>query len=242
MNPNTLPATGAEPEAREKAAFVQGLFNRLSPSYDTLNQWISMGQHWGWKKEACKQLSVEAGNTVLDVCTGTGDLASILSGLVGTNGQVVGLDFSEGMLTTARQRFTNRSNCQWVQGDAMALPFEANTFNGAVIAFGLRNVVDRAKTLAEMQRVVKPGARVVCLETNPKPKLPGFWLYFKYIMPRLGQWLANDLDAYQYLQASTESFLTPQQVVELFKACGLSQVHSKPLSLGACSLTIGSKP
>jgi demethylmenaquinone methyltransferase / 2-methoxy-6-polyprenyl-1,4-benzoquinol methylase len=241
MPKNAVHQETPDAETAEKAAFVQGLFNRLSPSYDRLNQWISMGQHWGWKKEACQQLALQPGGTVLDVCTGTGDLASLLAGMVGANGQVVGLDFSEGMLATARKRFATTSNCQWVQGDALALPFEANTFNGAVIAFGLRNVVNREKAIAEMQRVVKPGARVVCLETNPKPKLPGFWLYFKYVMPRLGQWLANDLDAYQYLQASTENFLTPHQVVELFKACGLSQVHSKPLSLGACSLTIGVK-
>lgn len=225
----------------EKAQFVRTLFNRIAPTYDKLNDWISLGQHRYWKQATCKALNLQPGDTALDVCTGTGDLVKYLQRRVGPEGKVVGLDFSREMLGIARQRYAKEANCEWLQGDALRLPFEDNTFDGATIAFGLRNVVDKTLAVAEMRRVIKPGTRVVCLETNPKPNLPGFWLYFKYVMPLLGQWLANDRQAYEYLQQSTENFLTPEALLEVFKQSGLTQVESRPLSLGACTLTIGQK-
>jgi demethylmenaquinone methyltransferase / 2-methoxy-6-polyprenyl-1,4-benzoquinol methylase len=236
LAPNDNPNVPEAPE--EKHRFVQQLFNRIAPTYDALNDVISFGLHRRWKRKACAALALSQGQTVLDVCTGTGHLADYLLPLVGENGQFVGLDFSEGMLAVARKRFV-QPNAKWVQGDAMALPFENDSFDGAIIAFGLRNVTDRLKTLQEMTRVVKAGGKVVCLDTNPKPKLPGFWLYFKLVMPWLGQSLAKDKAAYDYLQSSTKNFVDAKQLHTLFEEAGLVAVESHPLQWGACMLTVG---
>jgi demethylmenaquinone methyltransferase/2-methoxy-6-polyprenyl-1,4-benzoquinol methylase len=230
------------PTGSAKAAFVQQLFNRIAPRYDRLNDCISLGLHRRWKARACQLLELSAGSKVLDVCTGTGDLARRLAACVGPTGHVIGLDFSEAMLDVARQRFPQApARMEWVQGDAMALPYEANHFDGAIVAFGLRNVSDVAQAISEMVRVVKPGAWVVTLDTNPVPRLPGFWWYFEWVMPAMGRWLAGDPAAYGYLRDSTKTFLSPEAMAEAFRSAGLVDVETVLQAFGAAAIVRGCK-
>jgi demethylmenaquinone methyltransferase/2-methoxy-6-polyprenyl-1,4-benzoquinol methylase len=223
-----------------KADFVQQMFDRIAPSYDGLNDCISLGMHRGWKRRACAALKLPRGGQVLDVCTGTGDLTPVLRKHVGPDGKVVGLDFSANMLSKAKDRFPWVA--EFLQGDALALPFEANRFDGAIVSFGLRNVTDVPQALAEMARVVKPGGWVVNLDTSPTPKLPGYWFYFSKVVPFLGGLLALDKEAYAYLAESTRRFYTPEQLAGFFQQAGLSAVTVEHFGFGAVSLQAGQKP
>ena len=240
-HPNALSAVLPEPgQAPEnKSGQVQAMFDRIAATYDLLNDCISFGAHRHWKQVACDRLQLKPGDRVLDVCTGTGDLVGALLPRVEDAGSVVGLDFSAQMLAVAQKRFTDRPNVSFVQGDALALPFEDASFDGAIISFGLRNVVDIPAALAEMRRVLKPGARMVNLDTAPAPKLPGMQFYFSTVMPRIGQLLSKDEQAYTYLNASTRNFLSPDQLKAAFEAAGCELVTSETLMLGSVSLQTG---
>lgn len=239
------PLAGVVPDpaqAEPKAAQVRQMFDRIAGTYDLLNDCISMGFHRRWKRLACRRLNLRPGDRVLDVCSGTGDLIGYLLPLVGETGHVTGLDFSENMLAIARERYRQTPNVSFIQGDAMALPFEDNHFDGAIISFGLRNVVDIPLALAEMQRVIKPGGWMVNLDTCPVPKIPGVHFYFSKIMPLIGRLLSRDAQAYRYLSASTQNFLTPQALAGHFAAAGCQAVTSETLMLGSVSLQCGQKP
>ncbi len=224
-----------------KSIQVQRMFDRLAPRYDLLNDWISMGMHRIWKRLACQKLQLQPGDRVLDVCTGTGDLTGLLQKLVGETGFVEGLDFSEDMLIQARQRFQGFSNIHFTQGDALSLPYPDHAFDGAIISFGLRNVTDIPRALAEMHRVLKPGSRMVNLDTCPTPEWPILNLYISQIIPRLGRLLAGDEAAYRYLSESTRHFLTPAELKIAFETAGCTEVESQMLILGLASLQVGRK-
>lgn len=244
MSKTSLSSVLPDPEQAEtsKAQQVEQMFDRIAISYDRLNDWISMGFHKQWKRKACQKLQLRPGHQALDVCTGTGDLIAYLLPLVGQQGQVCGLDFSAQMLSFAQQRYQAQSQVSLTQGDALALPYEDHRFDGAIISFGLRNVTDIPKALAEMYRVIKPGGWMVNLDTAPKPLLPGMQFYFSKIVPLLGGLLAQDAQAYQYLSTSTRHFLTPQQLKLLFEQVGCVNVESQTLMLGSVSLQAGQKP
>lgn len=247
MSDRSLSSVLPNPQLAEtgKSAQVQDMFNRIAGTYDSLNACISMGFHKSWKKQACRQLQLPSGGRALDVCTGTGDLIDYLLPLVGPQGQVEGLDFSEKMLDVARERFARQANVNTninlVQGDALALPYPDHTFDGAIISFGLRNVTNIPQALAEMHRVIKPGGWMVNLDTCPTPKLPGMNFYFSKIMPIIGGLLAKDQQAYQYLSESTRHFLTPAQLKSAFEQAGCVNVISQTLMLGSVSLQAGQK-
>lgn len=224
-----------------RSQYVQEMFNRIAPTYDFLNDCISMGMHRMWKNRACDALRLKPGDRVLDICTGTGDLANLLLKYVGPSGQVTGLDFSEEMLAVARQRFSKPANLDFVQGDALNLPFEDNRFDGAIVSFGLRNVADIGLAIEEMARVVKPGGWVVNLDTAPNPSLPGYWFYFSTVMPIIGRLFSMDAKAYKYLSESTRNFLTPDQLKALFAEKGLQPVLMTPLAFGSVSIQAGQK-
>lgn len=236
---NVLP----DPQQAEtaKALQVQQMFDRIAGSYDLLNDWISMGFHKQWKRLACQKLRLPQGGKALDVCTGTGDLISYLLPLVGAQGEVCGLDFSENMLSFARQRYPNTANVSLTQGDALALPYPDDSFDAAIISFGLRNVTDIPLALREMHRILKPGGWMVNLDTAPNPLLPGMRFYFSKIMPLIGGALARDSQAYQYLSNSTRHFLTPAELKIAFEQAGCVQVSSETLMLGSVSLQAGQK-
>ena len=237
--PNS-PSHPALHEGGDKPALVQSLFNQLAPHYDKLNDVISLGLHRHWKRQACQSLQLVAGHTALDVCTGTGDLAAILAKLVGERGQVLALDFSPAMLAVARQRWASAyPQVVFTQGDALALPYADNLANGAVMSFGLRNVADTQTALNELCRVVRRGGRVAILDTCPTPNLPGFKWYFKHLMPKLGQALSGQGDAYHYLNQSTEAFIPPQQLAQQLELAGATKVEVRTLAMGAAMLVVG---
>lgn len=226
-----------------KAQQVQAMFDRIARTYDLLNDCISFGMHRQWKRQAIQQLHLPKGGQVLDVCTGTGDLVGYLSDVVGTDGTITGLDFSAEMLVHAKKRFPQTSfpNVRFEQGDAMTLPYADNAFDGAIVSFGLRNIVDIPKAISEMARVVKPGGWVVNIDTCPNPTLPGYWLYFKTVMPIIGKLFSMDPTAYKYLSESTEKFLSPEQLAEVFKNAGLAQVNYQNLMFSSVSTQWGQK-
>lgn len=239
------PQQSAEPLTPEiKAQQVQAMFDRIARTYDLLNDCISFGMHRQWKRQAVQQLHLPQNGQVLDVCTGTGDLVGYLHETLGPEGQVTGLDFSAEMLSLARKRFPESAygNITFQQGDAMSLPYADNSFDGAIVSFGLRNIVDIPKAIAEMTRVVKPGGWVVNIDTCPKPTLPGYWLYFKTVMPIVGKLFSMDPTAYQYLCESTEKFLTPEQLTNVFQEAGLNRAGHKNLMFASVSMQFGQKP
>lgn len=243
MTQQTLAQVVPDPQQKDlhKDVQVQQMFDRIAGTYDQLNNWISLGFHKRWKRLACQKLQLKPDAHVLDVCTGTGDLIAHLLPLVGPNGQVDGLDFSENMLEVAHERFASQFQVRLTQGDALALPYPDDYFDGAIISFGLRNVVDIPKALSEMYRVIKPGGWMVNLDTSPTPQLPGMKFYFSQIMPKLGALLSQDQQAYRYLSASTNNFLTPTELKTLFESIGCHHVISETLMLGSVSFQAGQK-
>ncbi len=241
MTTVTHPIEKPAVKGSHRGSAVQSMFDRIAGTYDILNDCISFGMHRGWKKKAVKALQLQRGQHVLDVCTGTGDLVSHLKQAVGESGQVTGLDFSGEMLDVAKERFGSENNIHFKQGDALKLPYADNTFDGAIVAFGLRNVENISQAVSEMHRVVKPGGRVVNLDTCPEPKLPGFWLYFSIVMPIVGKLLSTDPVAYKYLFESTKAFVSPEEMADIFKSSGLKNVTNNTLAVGSVMLQSGQK-
>jgi len=230
------------PSIHDKPVYVQGMFNRIAGRYDLMNNVISMGMHWGWKRQAVEAMNLYKGDHALDVCSGTGDLLSLIQNHTTQNGQVTALDFSEEMLGVAQDRYADATDINFIQGDAMALPFEANQFHASVVAFGLRNVANIDTAVGEMVRVTRPRGRVVNLDTAPIAQLPGFKAYFKYVMPRIGQVLAGDEEAYKYLQASTENFVSPEEMKGIFEGQGLINVTIQRVGFGSAAIVFGTVP
>lgn len=173
---------------QSKEERVHRVFEKISDHYDRMNSVISFKRHVAWRKDTMKRMNVQKGTKALDVCCGTADWTIALAEAVGPNGEVYGLDFSRNMLKVGEEKVKERGfqHVTLVHGNAMSLPFPDNTFDYVTIGFGLRNVPDYMTVLKEMYRVVKPGGKVVCLETS-QPTLIGFrqlyYAYFRYIMP-----------------------------------------------------------
>lgn len=228
----------------DKEEKVQGVFQHISSNYDMMNDIISIGLHRGWKDSLAEEIS-QKGKSILDVCCGTGDLTVMLSKKDVLN-EITGLDFSQNMLSVAKNRVEKNDvkNVKLVQGNAMELPFEDNCFDCAVISFGLRNVADYSKVISEMTRVIKKGGWIYCLEASyPDSKYikPFFRLYFRHIMPRLAGLITGKQKEYEWLNESTELFLKKNELAELFKKCGLSDVTYKTYLMGSAALHKGQK-
>ena len=216
--PGTLP----EPQVRD-------MFDRIAGVYDLLNQVMTAGLHHRWRTRAVELASVGPGARVLDVATGTGDLAFALAGAVGPSGEVLATDFSEKMLAIARQKAAGRAaaNVSFSTANALALPFDDAAFDAATVGFGVRNFSDLQQGLNELARVVKPGGRVVILEmTTPvRPPLSTFFsLWFDRIVPVLGRF-AGDPDAYTYLPNSVKRFPGPDKLAGMLWQAGLQDIR-----------------
>jgi demethylmenaquinone methyltransferase/2-methoxy-6-polyprenyl-1,4-benzoquinol methylase len=230
------------PTTDQKRDYVLRQFDRIAFRYDLSNDLISFGMHRLWKERAIEALQVKAGGTYLDVCCGTGDLAYRLASKVGPTGKIVGLDFSPKMLETARMRQPGTTTIKWLEGDAQNLPFDDGTFDGAIISFGLRNLTDLQKGLAEMARVVKPGGRVVNLDLgHPTAPIftPLYFMFFQHVVPLIGQVIQNDRAAYTYLPASLQTYPKPDGITTLFKGVKLKDVVHEPLAFGSVALHKG---
>lgn len=229
---------------KSKEQRVHEVFEKISSNYDSMNSVISFQQHVKWRDDTMKAMAVKTGSHALDVCCGTADWTIALGDATGKQGRVVGLDFSENMLSVGKQKTAAYPQIELIHGNAMALPFEDNSFDYVTIGFGLRNVPDYKQVLSEMYRVVKPGGMVVCLETSqPDSKLFNglFRVYFRFVMPIFGKLFAKSYDEYSWLQESQKDFPNRQQLTVLFQQVGLKNVTSKPYSGGAAARHIGYK-
>ena len=216
------------------------MFDAIAPRYDVLNRVLSARVDVAWRKQAVRALDVRPGDRVLDLATGTGDL--LLEELSAGASKSVGADLSFGMLRLVRPKFEigGHKDARVCQGDAERLPFADACFDGASIAFGIRNVLDRAQGVREMRRVVKPGRRVVVLEFHETKGLVGtiFRLYFNHVLPQIGA-LVSSREAYSYLPKSVANFETPEGFTDLMRAAGLKNVTSRPLTFGIAWLHVG---
>jgi demethylmenaquinone methyltransferase/2-methoxy-6-polyprenyl-1,4-benzoquinol methylase len=226
------PSTGTLEEGQ-----VRAMFDRISGPYDAINSVMTAGLHHRWRRRAADLARVGPGSRVLDVATGTGDLAVALKRRVGDSGEVVGSDFSERMLELARPK---SSEVRWVCGDAMALPFEDASFDVATVGFGIRNVSDLEAGLAELARVLSPGGRLGCLEiTQPRGLLrPFFRLWFDGLIPLVGKLLPGGA-AYTYLPASVRRFPGPEELAAAMERSGFSDVTFRLLAGGIVTLHTG---
>jgi demethylmenaquinone methyltransferase/2-methoxy-6-polyprenyl-1,4-benzoquinol methylase len=197
------------------------MFDRIAGVYDAMNSVMTAGLHHRWRERAADLARVGSGTRALDVATGTGDLAIALAR---RGGDVVGSDFSEGMLERARAK---SDAVRWEQANALALPYPDDSFDAATVGFGARNFSDLERGIAEMARVVRPGGRVVILEitTPTKPPLSTFFsLWFDRIVPLLGRFTGED-QAYSYLPSSVKRFPAPRELGAIMVGAGVSDVR-----------------
>ena len=212
---------------------VRSMFDRISPVYDAMNRTMTMGLDQRWRRAAVAAV-VQPGDRVLDACCGTGDLAVAA---LQAGATVTGLDFSERMLERARRK---SDEIDWVQGDAEKLPFEDASFDAATVGFGVRNLADLERGLAELRRVMRPGGRVAILEiTKPSGLLAPFYrLWFDGFVPLLGKVLPGG-SAYTYLPASVRRFPGPDQLAGLLRGAGFEDVRWRTFAGGIVALHIG---
>jgi demethylmenaquinone methyltransferase/2-methoxy-6-polyprenyl-1,4-benzoquinol methylase len=228
-----MPAPGTLPEPQ-----VQAMFDRIAGVYDLMNSLMTAGLHHRWRQRAADMAALSPGDRALDVATGTGDLAIELSRRVGAEGEVVGSDFSEGMLELARRK---APELRFEHGNALDLPYDDDSFDAATVGFGARNFSDLPQGLREMARVVRPGGRVVILEitTPERPPLSLFFrLWFDRLVPLLGRF-AGDSDAYSYLPSSVRRFPNARGLAAAMAAVGMVDVRWLVTAGGIIAIHVG---
>jgi demethylmenaquinone methyltransferase / 2-methoxy-6-polyprenyl-1,4-benzoquinol methylase len=238
-----MPTPGRLPDQQ-----VEAMFDRIAGFYDRMNSVMTAGMHHKWRERAADLADVRPGDRVLDVATGTGDLAIELAKRVMPGGEVVGSDFSEGMLVKAREKaaagVVGGDRILWERGDAMALPYGDDEFQAATVGFGARNFGDLQQGISEMARVVRPGGKVVVLEitTPTKPPLSTFFgLWFDRVIPLVGK-VAADSQAYSYLPSSVKRFPGPEGLAEVLANTGLQSVRWIITAGGIIALHVGTVP
>lgn len=225
---------------------VNSLFDRVAPEYDSMNNWISMGSQKKWRKKTMNKLFFKDNAQLLDVCCGTGVWTFDLENELGDKGHVTGIDFSKEMLRRAekkKKQLKINEKIDFVQGNAMSLPFEDDSFDGATIGFGLRNVPDANQVLCEMLRVVKSGGFIACLETSQPQNaiIRCVWnIFFKFV-PLIAKFRGNSYADYDYLQRTTKEFVSAKKLKEMFEHVGIRNVTYIQFSFGAVVLHVGYK-
>jgi demethylmenaquinone methyltransferase/2-methoxy-6-polyprenyl-1,4-benzoquinol methylase len=224
---------------------VRAMFDRIASFYDVMNSVMTAGLHHRWRARAADLARVGPGGRVLDVATGTGDLAVELVRRVGPGGEVVGTDFSEEMLARARQKAAAGGlDIAFEWGNALELPYASDRFDAATVGFGARNFADLDRGLAEMTRVVRPGGRVVVLEitTPTRPPLSTFYrLWFDTVVPVIGR-LTGEEEAYTYLPSSVKRFPGPHELAAAMDRAGLEDISYVLTAGGIIAIHAGTKP
>lgn len=224
---------------------VEQMFDNISGNYDDLNRVISFGTDVKWRKKVIALVAAQNPKSILDIATGTGDLAIQMAPIKAE--RIVGLDLSEGMLKVGRKKITDKNlddRIEMIQGDSEALPFDDNTFDAITVAFGVRNFETLEKGLSEIYRVLKPGGIFVVLETSVPTKFPfkqGYKFYSGYVLPLIGKAFSKDKDAYSYLSESAASFPYGENFNNILKKIGFTNVEHQPQTFGVATIYKGSK-
>lgn len=232
-------------KSKGKGEQVEEMFDNIAPTYDFLNRLFSLGIDRGWRKKAIKTLRTLKPKSILDVATGTGDLAIAASKLHPQ--QVIGIDLSDQMLAIGIKKVLQKGLNEVIElrkGDSEKLDFVDNTFDAVTVAFGVRNFESPIKGLKEMHRVLKNGGQLVILEfSNPKRSFfkPFFMLYFKHILPAFGRIISKDKKAYSYLSESVGEFPERDEFCSLLNQAGFNDYQWKDLTLGVCCLYTAKK-
>lgn len=230
----------------DKAGKVADVFHSVASRYDIMNDVMSLGSHRLMKRMAIEMTAIRAGDTVMDLAGGTGDLTRQLSTLVGPDGRVVLCDINYSMLNEGRSRLLDQGytgNIDYLQADAEQLPFADQGFNAVTMAFGLRNVTRKERALADIHRLLKPGGRLVVLEFS-HPTHPGIqtaYKAFSRLWPNLGKAITGDADSYQYLVESIEMHPPQQALQAMFEDAGFSECRYHNLLNGVAAIHIGHK-
>ena len=225
-------------DEKKKAAAVKVHFDRVAPRYDFMNSLLSFGIQHAWKRSAVRMLGVKKGDKVLDVCGGTGDLAMLAARRTGSAGQVTIYDINYAMMVAGRHKIDPRPTYRhigYVQGDAERIAFPDNSFDCAMVGFGIRNLTHLRQGFSEMVRVLKPGGRFLCLEFSrpTNPLFRGLYDFYSFnIMPALGQLLVGSAESYACLPETIRMFPLPDELADMLTGLGLRDVHWKSMTNG----------
>jgi demethylmenaquinone methyltransferase/2-methoxy-6-polyprenyl-1,4-benzoquinol methylase len=230
-------------QGKARADYVQNMFDRIASRYNLMNRVMTFGQDLRWRRFVVQQARLPADGRLLDLATGTGDIAfEALRAAPGA--QVVGGDFSLGMMQVG-QREPLGGRVQWSGADALHLPFPTDTFDAVTAGYLMRNVIDIPRAFAEQRRVLKPGGRLVILDTTPpqpgNPLRPFILIHLKYIIPVLGRLISGNADAYEYLPESTQAFKTAEELALLMREAGFRNVHFRRFMFGTMAVHWGEK-
>jgi demethylmenaquinone methyltransferase/2-methoxy-6-polyprenyl-1,4-benzoquinol methylase len=228
----------------QKDIFIRNIFTITAPHLDFLTSLFSFGICHLWRRKAVSLSGIKAEDKILDICTGTGDMAVQLMGKIGPQGSLTGIDFCENMLELAREKVKKRMNgrprnVSFALGDAKDIRFSDNSFDLATAGFGMRNIPDTTAALKEVKRVLKPGGRFVCLElTRPYNKwlLPFYSWYVCKVMPFISKFFIKTAAPYTYLPDSIETFYPPSEFIRVIRHCGFTNVQVHPMSLGIATI------
>jgi demethylmenaquinone methyltransferase/2-methoxy-6-polyprenyl-1,4-benzoquinol methylase len=228
-----------------KRSYVQRIFSEIAPRYDLLNRLLSFGIDRLWRRAALARLGWERrpAGAYLDLCAGTLDVSAALAARPHFAGHVFGADFAEPMLRAGRAK-TSGAQVSPVVADALALPLTAASCDGAIVAFGIRNVADLDAALTEVLHILSPGARFVILEfSTPRVALvrAAYHLYFHHVLPRIGGWISGHATAYRYLPESVQAFPETGELARRMRTAGFANVEWTSLSLGIAAIHVGEK-
>lgn len=242
MSKNVTPYKESELGKKKQ---VEQMFDTISGNYDTMNRMITLGTDQGWRKKVLKIVSDTQPESILDIATGTGDLAILLSQTKAT--KIIGLDLSSGMLEVGRIKVNElklEHRIEMVQGDSENLPFEDNSFDAITVGFGIRNFENLEKGLTEILRVLKPNGIFVILETSVPTKFPlkqGYNFYTKRIVPMMGKFFSKDQKAYAYLSESAKNFPFGKELNNILSKVGFSSVKHEPQTMGIATIYSATK-
>lgn len=242
MSKSIKPYQDSEKGKKEQVA---QMFDTISENYDGLNKIISLGTDATWKKKISQMVKLLQPTSILDIATGTGDLAILFAETTAT--EIIGLDISQGMLDMGKKKITDKnldSKIQMVLGDGEKIPYSDNYFDVITVAYGVRNFENLEKGLSEILRVLKPNGTFIILETAVPTKFPfkqGYYVYTNFIMPTIGKLFSKDKAAYKYLSTSAQNFPFGEALNNILRKIGFIDVQDEPQTMGIASIYIASK-
>jgi demethylmenaquinone methyltransferase/2-methoxy-6-polyprenyl-1,4-benzoquinol methylase len=231
-------------EGEERARYVQEMFARIAGRYDLMNRLMTFGQDVRWRRFVIAEAALPGRGRLLDIATGTGDIAA--EGIRQHPGlRAVAADFTLEMMQAGRQQYPARRALHWVGADTLALPFASDTFDAVTSGFLMRNVIDVPGALREQYRVTRPGGRVIILESSPPKRnllRPFIQLHLDYVIPTLGRLITGEGDAYRYLPTTTERFQKPATLAVTMREIGFVEVKYRLFMFGSIAVHAGRKP